>query len=166
MRIPDTPPTAALIIQLAAASRSGAMPLTYAPFSFSAAARVRSPNPVNRNAAASAAARMTTVIANHTRSLDTRTSPIIQTVVGKMGFTVTGLIPRRCDMTPVSTIITPIDATARATAGAVRSGRNTSTYNTNPKTAEITVARSAAGQKPSESARRTVLGNPGTRTRS
>ena len=48
IRIPETAATAALIIQLAAAMRSGEMPLTKAPFSVSAAARVTSPKRVNR----------------------------------------------------------------------------------------------------------------------
>ena len=40
MRMPAIAATAALIIQFRAATRSGAMPLTSAPFSVSAAARV------------------------------------------------------------------------------------------------------------------------------
>ena len=48
IRMPARPATTALIIQFTAAMRSGEMWETYAPFSVSAAARVCSPNRVNR----------------------------------------------------------------------------------------------------------------------
>src|SRR5712692_6468679 len=148
MRMPDRPATMALIIQFAAATRSGAMPLRNAPFSLSAAARVASPNRVNRNDAAIAKARPSTVTANQTRSLDTLTEPNIQILLGRIPATFTGVVPSRSPMTPVSTTITPIDATARATAGAVRKGRNTTTYSSNPSTAEMASVSSIAGQNP------------------
>ena len=48
MRIPARPATIELIIQLIAAIRSADMPLTNAPFSVSAEARVCNPNLVYR----------------------------------------------------------------------------------------------------------------------
>ncbi len=48
MRIPARPATIEPIIQLTAAIRSGEIPLTKAPFSVSAEARVCSPKRVNR----------------------------------------------------------------------------------------------------------------------
>ena len=80
---------------------------------------------MKRNIAASKSAKATTTSAIQTRSLDTRTPPIVQMCVGRIGSTLIGLTPSRCDMRLVSTTITPIDATAFATAGAVRSGRKT-----------------------------------------
>ncbi len=117
--------TAALIIQFKAATRSGAMPLTSAPFSVSAAARVCRPKRVKRKATVMAIAMPSTAAANHTRSLEIRTVPRVQTFVGRIASTDTGAVPSRCDMSPVMTTITPIDATALATAGAARNGRNT-----------------------------------------
>ena len=125
MRMPAIAATAALIIQLAAATRSGAMRLTSAPFSVSAAARVCSPKRVKRKASVITIAMPRTAAANHTRSLEIRMEPRVQTFVGRIASTDTGAVPSRCDMSPVITTMTPIDATALATAGAARNGRNT-----------------------------------------
>ena len=76
MRIPANPATAALMTQFRAAMRSGEIPLTNAPFSDSAAARVWSPNRVNRNASASVTVAARTVAANHIRSPETCTDPM------------------------------------------------------------------------------------------
>ena len=125
IRMPATAATAELIIQLTAAMRSGDSPLTYAPFSVSAAARVASPKRVKRNASASTKAMRRIVAANQSRSPGTRTSPNVYTLLGKMASTTIGVVPTRAAITCISTTITPNDATAFATDGAARSGRNT-----------------------------------------
>jgi hypothetical protein len=56
MRMPARPAISELITQFATAIRFGDRPVTTAPFSVSAAARVASPNRVNRRPKASAAA--------------------------------------------------------------------------------------------------------------
>ncbi len=80
---------------------------------------------MNRKATVIAIAMPRTAAANHTRSLEIRTEPRVQTFVGRIASTDTGAVPSRCDMSPVMTTMTPIDATAFATAGAARNGRNT-----------------------------------------
>ena len=65
------PQTTALSIQLAAAIRSGESPLSTAPRSLSATARVLSPNRVKRVSAQIPTATAITDTANHTRSWDT-----------------------------------------------------------------------------------------------
>jgi hypothetical protein len=126
IRIPAAPATRALSVQLAAVTWSAAMPLTWAPFSLCATARLASPKRVNRPSAQTPTAIATTEAANHTLSLDAVTSPPrCHSPFGKIRSTGCGRVPSRWVITPAITTATPSEATALATGGAERSGRNT-----------------------------------------
>lgn len=75
IRMPDSPAIIVDSAQLAYAMRSGDRPVTSAPVSVSAAARVARPNRVSRNAAISATVSATMIAANHSRSCGIRRSP-------------------------------------------------------------------------------------------
>ena len=83
-----------------------------------------------------------------------------------MAETLTGEVPRRCDMTSVSTTITPIEATARATAGAVRSGRKIRPYSTSPSSPLSASAAASAAMNGQWPPTPTVSGVPGMRSSS
>ncbi len=68
IRIPAAPTTAPASIQFNSAMRSGEMPLTYAPASFSATARVSRPNRVQRYSTVMTSVSPMTVRARYTRS--------------------------------------------------------------------------------------------------
>ena len=101
------------------------------------------------------------VSAKYTRSWVIRTSPIVQVPLGRIGSVRTPVGPTRIWNMAVSTSITPIDATALATGGADRAGRNTSRYSSSPVTAHTATEINAAGQKSNTTGSSTVSGTNG-----
>ena len=126
MRMPAAPATRALSIQLSAAMRSAGMPLRWAPFSLCDTARLANPKRVKRPSAQVPTAIATTDTASQSLSSATVTSPNRSCSAGKIFATGGGRVPRRWVITAATTTATPSDATALATGGADRSGRNTS----------------------------------------
>ena len=90
----------------------------------------------------------TIVSAKYTRSWEMRTSPSVQAPLGRIGSARTPVGPTRIWNTAVRTSITPIDATALASGGADRAGRNTRRYSSNPVRVHTATEINAAGQKP------------------
>ena len=58
--------------------------------------------------------------ANHSRSCDTLAEPIFTGSFGKMGLTLMATVPTRSLTSSVMTTMTPMEATALATTGALR----------------------------------------------
>ncbi len=78
-----------------------------------------------------------------------------------MAFTATGAVPTAIATTLWITTITPSDATARASGGASRRGRNTARYSTAPRSAVTSRETSAAGANPKVVPTSIDRGSPG-----
>ncbi len=93
MRMPANPQTTKLMIQLISAMRSGESPLTRAPTSVSAEARVASPNRVNRKTTVSTIPMPMMVAARSNRSTEMSAPRNLTWFWGKIGFTRTTAVP-------------------------------------------------------------------------
>ena len=120
------PQTMKLMTQLARAMRSGESPLTSAPTSVSAAARVASPKRVYRNSTVSTMPRAMIVAASQSRSTEMPTPSKVTWFWGKIGFTLMTAVPAWYCTTAVSRPMRPMDATALVTGRWLRSGRKIS----------------------------------------
>ena len=120
--------TSEAVTKLSPAKRSGEYPSRTAPFSFSAAARVARPNVVNLDQPHSTMPITITITASQRPSRGTVRSPAIVTGWrGRMGSTrIVVLSANRRSTSDMKTIVNPTLATTLASAGAARSGRNTS----------------------------------------
>ena len=157
----STPPTPAITVlsaQFTSAMRCGERPVTKAPFSDSAAARVARPKRESRNQSPSAIESAMMIAADHSRSPGTRLPSIWYVCAGKIGATVTADEPSCVASSACSTIMTPTEATAFAAAGAARSGRKISAYSSAPSTPATASEIPKAGQKPSGPAPRLTVG--------
>ena len=120
IRMPATDATTAASSQLPSPSRDGDWPIRIAPLAFSAAARVASPNRVNRYRAATAEPISTTTATSQSRSVG-RTLPCISMRrSGRIGSARSVAVPTCATAAPWSTIVRPTDATSRVTGGASR----------------------------------------------
>ena len=93
MRMPAMPHTTKLMIQLTSAMRSGESPLTSAPISVSAEARVANPNRVNRKRTVSTMPMPMIVAARSNRSTEMSTPRKLTWFCGKIGLTRTTAVP-------------------------------------------------------------------------
>ena len=91
--MPAMPHTTKLMIQLTSAMRSGDSPLTSAPTSVSAEARVASPNRVKRKRTVSTIPMPMIVAASSNRSTEMSTPRKLMWFCGKIGFTRTTAVP-------------------------------------------------------------------------
>jgi hypothetical protein len=138
-----------LSAQLTSAMRCGERPVTKAPFSDSAAARVARPKRVNRNHSVSTIDTTMMTAVNQSRSPGTRLPSMSYTWYGKIGVTETTDEPIPVASSAPITTMTPTEATAFAAAGAARSGRKISTYSSAPSTPAMTIEIPNEGQNPS-----------------
>ena len=138
-----------------AASRSVFRPANAAVRGSSAAARRARPVRLYRNQAPVATATAVTIAASHSTSCGIVTPPMARLPDGRMGATMTVELPNRCTISACRASITPADATTLASAGADRSGRNTSTCTARPSSTPATTLISTAGTTGTCCARRT-----------
>ena len=101
------PQTTKLMIQLASAMRSGESPLTSAPTSVSADARVARPKRVKRNRTVSTIPRAMIVPASHRRSVEMPTPRTLMWFWGKIGLTLMTCVPTWYCTTAVSSAHEP-----------------------------------------------------------
>src|SRR5688572_22695735 len=126
-RIATAPPIADPAIQLAAARRGGEYPSSSAERSSSAAARNAVPLRVKRSTAQTTAASATTITVRWMRSTGNTRSPSGTVPDGSTGCTERGVEPKRIETSACRVTSSPSEATTLASAGARRSGWNTST---------------------------------------
>ena len=106
--------------------RSGESPLTSAPTSVSAEARVAKPKRVNRKTTVSTTPRPMMVAASRSRSTEMLMPRKLTWFWGKIGLTRSTCVPTWYVTMAVNTPIRPMEATALATGRWLRSGRKTS----------------------------------------
>ena len=147
-RMPPRPASTLASIQLAADTTSGDQPSMASAVWSSAVARLASPNRVKRESAHSPTAAATTNPARSSRSRGTSTPSTVTARLGRSDGTGRLSAPNQSTASAWSVASSPTDATTRARAGAVRSGRKTSTCTTSPSPAAATTLTASAGHSP------------------
>ena len=129
----------------ATARRLGERPASIAETSFSDAARVESPNGVQRKSAASAAATRITIPARRKRSIGTTRPKIMTVSVGSTDGADFRLLPKMTIIPDSSTSRRPSDAASFASGAVFRSGRKMASSIRTPNAAMHASVRTNAG---------------------